>query len=60
MEVSVAEIEVLARTLRPGGLLIVSNMELGGEAAEVRELIGGWQPREDGEVLLAVKPSPAR
>ncbi|MEV6406711.1 class I SAM-dependent methyltransferase [Streptomyces bobili] len=60
MEVSVAEIEVLARTLRPGGLLIVSNMELGGEAAEVRELIGGWQLREDGEVLLAVKPSPAR
>ncbi|MEV5493694.1 class I SAM-dependent methyltransferase [Streptomyces bobili] len=60
MEVSVAAIEVLARTLRPGGLLVVSNMKLGREAAEVRQLIGGWQPREDGEVVLAVKPSQAR
>ncbi|MFE7647871.1 O-methyltransferase [Streptomyces phaeoluteigriseus] len=56
MEVSVAEIEVLAKALRPGGLLVVSNVKLGSEAAEVRQLIGGWQPRENGEVLFAVKP----
>ncbi|MCW5251285.1 MULTISPECIES: O-methyltransferase [unclassified Streptomyces] len=60
MEVSVAEVEVLARALRPGGLLIVSNMKLGGEEAEVRELLGGWRPREEGEELFAVKPGQSR
>ncbi|MEU5306879.1 O-methyltransferase [Streptomyces noursei] len=59
MEPSLAEIDVLIRSLRPGGLLIASNMTLGGEAAEVRELLATWQHTDLGLNLLAIKPEKA-
>lgn len=54
-----ADVDALARVLRPGGLLIAGNMTLGGRAAGVRRDLDRWHHTDLGETLLAVKPGTA-
>lgn len=51
-----ADINALAKTLRPGGLLIAGNMTLGGQSDQIRIQLSTWQHTDLGETLLAVKP----
>lgn len=53
---TLADIQGLAATLRPGGLMIAANMTLGGQADQIRAWLATWQHSDLGETLLAVTP----